>query len=92
MTYLAYELEDTVKMMQSGDYKERFKAEYYQAKIRYEKLKNFNAKIEVAEEWDDDFEGPKHDCPLTLLDRQQRIMAEYLHVLEIRAVIEEIEL
>ena len=92
MTYLAYELKDTAKMMQSGDYKERFKAEYYQAKIRYEKLKNFNTKIEVAEEWNADFKGPKHDCPSALLDRQQRIMGEYLHVLEIRAVMEGIEL
>lgn len=31
------ELKDTVEMMGSVDYKERFKAEYLQAKIRYEK-------------------------------------------------------
>ena len=33
------ELKDTVEMMSSEDYKERFKAEYYQVKIRYGKLK-----------------------------------------------------
>ena len=32
------ELTDTVKMMNSSDYKERYKAEYFQLKIRYEKL------------------------------------------------------
>ena len=31
-------LNDTVKMMNSANYKERFKAEYWQTKIRYEKL------------------------------------------------------
>ena len=33
------ELKDTVSLMQSADYKERFKAEYYQLVIRYKKLK-----------------------------------------------------
>lgn len=33
------ELKDTIEMMQSADYKERFKAEYYQVVIRYQKLK-----------------------------------------------------
>ena len=37
-------------------------------------------------------EMPKHDCPDELLRQQQRIMGEYLHVLEMRAVIEGIEL
>lgn len=32
------ELKDTIAMMQSEDYKERFKAEYYQIVIRYQKL------------------------------------------------------
>ena len=31
------ELKDTIELMQSDDYKERFKAEYYQVKIRLEK-------------------------------------------------------
>ena len=35
------ELKDTVEMMNSADYKERFKAEYHQTKTRYEKLKAF---------------------------------------------------
>lgn len=92
------ELKDTVQMMKSADYKERFKAEYYQTKIRYEKLKAFNNKIEASERTCSSFheckkvEMPKHDCPLDLLKQQQSAMGEYLHVLEIRAVIEGIEL
>ena len=35
---------------------------------------------------------PKHDCELELLREQQRFMGEYLHMLEIRAVIEHIDL
>ena len=33
------ELKDTVKLMQSADYKERFIAEFLQLVIRYKKLK-----------------------------------------------------
>ena len=33
------ELKDTATLMVSSEYKERFKAEYYQLKIRLEKLK-----------------------------------------------------
>ena len=40
------ELNETIDMMISKDYKERFKAEYYQLKIRYEKLKK------MVDKWD----------------------------------------
>ncbi len=89
------ELKDTAKRMQSEDYKERFKAEYYQTKIRYEKLKHFNTLIEAAvitESEENAVEMPEHDCPRDLLRQQQRIMGEYLHILEVRAVIENVEL
>lgn len=89
------ELKNTVALMNSDDYKERFKAEYYQTKIRYEKLKAFNTKIEAAERTrfsKKPIEELMHDCPLDLLCQQQSIMGEYLHTLEIRAVIEGIEL
>lgn len=84
------ELKDTIEGMTSADYKERFKAEYYQTKIRYEKLKNFCNRIEVAELMDT--EPPKHDCPLELLREQQRFMGMYLSELEKRAIIEGIDL
>ena len=85
------ELKNTIDLMTSDDYKERFKAEYYQTKIRYEKLKDFNNKIESALRTTD-VEMPKHDCPEDLLREQQRAMGEYLHLLEVRAVIEHIDL
>lgn len=94
------QLVDTVAMMGSTDYKERFKAEYYQTKIRYEKLKAFNNKIEAARNSQCNFsqhpanrlEEPKHDCPAEMLREQQSIMGQYLHILEVRAVIEGVEL
>lgn len=97
------ELKDTIEMMNSADYKERFKAEYDQTKIRYEKLKAFNTKIEAAQATNrclpagvvdegKKVEMPKHDCPEYLLRDQQRVMGEYLHILEVRAVIEGVEL
>ena len=95
-------LMDTVEGMNSADYKERFKAEYWQTKIRYEKLKAFNTKIEAAHTTRRDYpdmlesartiEEPKHDCPCSLLREQQSVMGQYLHILEVRAVIEGVEL
>lgn len=84
----------TVDGMLSADYKERFKAEYQQTKIRYEKLKAFCNRIEAAiRTCSADTKPvpmPEHDCPLDLLRDQQRAMGEYLHCLEIRAVIEDV--
>ena len=90
------EFKDTVKSMLNEDYKERFKAEYYQTKIRYERLKAFNNKIEAARATEYNIlkkaEMPTHDCPEDLLRHQQSVMGEYLHILEVRAVIEGIDL
>lgn len=94
-------LSDTEDLMKSADYKKRFVAEYFQTKIRYEKLKAFNNKIEAARMNLDRYppftanrnvEMPEHDCPDHLLQSQQHIMGEYLHTLELRAVIEGINL
>lgn len=84
------ELKETVELMNSEDYKERFIAEYHQVKIRYEKLKNFCNKIEVEEMLGK--EVTKHDCPLELLREQQKYMGLYLSILEKRALIENVEL
>lgn len=84
------ELKETVELMNSEDYKERFVAEYHQVKIRYEKLKNFCNKIEVEEMLGK--EVTKHDCPLELLREQQKYMGLYLSVLEKRTLIENVEL
>ena len=84
------ELKETVELMNSENYKERFIAEYHQVKIRYEKLKNFCNKIEVETMLGK--EVTKHDCPLELLREQQKYMGLYLSVLEKRALIENIVL
>ena len=92
---IAMELKDTISAMCSEDYKVRFMAEYYQTKIRYEKLKKFNTKIEAAinlQCTNKAVEMPKHDCPDDLLREQQAVMGNYLHLLELRAEIEGIEL
>ena len=39
---------DTVNLMLSDDYKERFIAEYYQTKIRYKKLHKMCIKYEAG--------------------------------------------
>ena len=83
-------LGETVSGMLSDDYKKRFIAEYQQTKIRYQKLKNYCDRIEVAE-----LTGgtpPAHDCPVTLLREQQEWMGLYLGCLEKRAIIENITL
>lgn len=83
-------LKDTEKLMESSDYRERFIAEYWQTKIRYEKLKHFNTRIECEKA----FNGPEvyYDCPNKLLRDQQTKMGELLHILELRAIIENINL
>lgn len=88
------ELKDTIKGMTSFDYKERFIAEYLQTKIRYEKLKNLNNQIQANKEvpWNPPCPKLNIDCNDELLLEQQRIMGEYLHILEVRAVIEKIDL
>lgn len=84
------ELKETIDLMLSSNYKERFIAEYRQTKIRYEKLKNFCNKIEVETMLGK--EVTKHDCPLQLLREQQKYMGLYLSILEKRALIENIKL
>ena len=85
------ELKDTFDLMTSTNYKERFKAEYLQTKIRYEKLKAFNNRIE-ASMYSLNVKEPVHDCPLSLLQEQQAAMGKLLRIYEIRAVIEDIDL
>lgn len=90
------DLKDTAEMMTSEDYKERFKAEYHQTKIRYERLKKLNTEIEAVSRipygMPCRINKPKHDCPKGILRDQQTCMGEYLHLLELRAVIEGIDL
>lgn len=80
------ELKDTIEMMQSDDYKERFKAEYQQTKIRYDKLDAMTVKYEAGTL------SFTPTCSLELLKDQKKHMGNYIRCLKIRAEIEGIEL
>lgn len=80
------ELKDTVQMMNSADYKERFKAEYFQVVIRFKKLKA------MLEKWDKGELNFTPTCPRSTYNMQVAAMADYIAVLEARAVMEGIEL
>ena len=80
------ELKDTVEMMISDDYKERFVAEYAQLKIRYKKL------YAVLEKYAADKLDFKPTCPIEILYEQLDHMEAYLSVLETRAKYENIQL
>ncbi len=84
------ELKDTVVAMESDNYKYRFIAEYWQTKIRYDKLCAFIRKIEIANLLGE--EPPKYDCPLSLLEDQKYYMDLLLEIYEKRAIIEKIDL
>ena len=80
------ELKETIELMTSTDYKERFKAEYEQVKIRFEKLKV------MLDKWDNNTLEFTPTCNRSIYDLQIKAMGEYIACLETRAVIENIEL
>jgi hypothetical protein len=80
------ELKDTIQLMQSEDYKDRFKAEYYQVKIRTQKLNDMLVKYDAGTL------GFNPECSLRLLKDQLSIMRDYMYALEVRAEIEGIDL
>ena len=80
------ELRDTIETMNSEDYKERFKAEYYQVVIRYQKLKS------MLDKWDNNQLEFTPTCPRSTYNMQIAAMTDYIAVLEARAVMEGVEL
>ena len=80
------ELKETIEMMTSSDFKDRFKAEYYQLKIRHEGLARM---LKGYREGTLNF---KPNCSYDLLHTQLIYMECYMNVLEERAKIENIEL
>ena len=79
-------LVDTVEMMNSSDYKERFKAEYAQLVIRYYGLRN------MLEKWDNGTLEFEPTCPRSTYNMQTKAMEDYIAVLEARAVMEDVNL
>lgn len=80
------ELQDTIELMNSSDYKDRFKAEYWQAKIRYDKLDDITVKYEA------NTLTFTPECSLELLKEQKKYLGNYIRTLKIRAEIEGIKL
>ena len=79
-------LQVTSEMMNSKNYKDRFIAEYFQVKIRLDKLK------EMLKKWDEDNLDFFPTCPRSIYDMQVKAMAYYKNVLEDRARMENIVL
>lgn len=79
-------MEDTKRLMSSKSYKDRFYAEYWQTKIRYDRLHRLLVKYEAGSL------GFTPTCPKDLLEAQARYMGMYLHQLEIRAELEKVDL
>lgn len=77
---------ETSIAMLSDDYKERMKAEYWQVKHRHDRLHQMIVKYEAGTL---DFTP---DCPLDLLKEQKSAMGKYLYCLEVRAIIEDVQL
>lgn len=67
-------------------YVSRMIAEYHELKDKYTKLHRMLVKHEAGTL---DFEPT---CPIELLEHQANVMGEYLHILEVRAEIENVEL
>ena len=80
------DLINTIEMMSSSDYKERFKAEYAQLVIRYYGLRN------MLEKWDNGTLEFEPTCPRSTYNLQIKAMTDYIAVLEARAVMENVDL
>lgn len=83
------------------DWKERLKTEYVQVKERYDKLHAHNTLQEVKKSITLDkpicseADAAEHEAENyrnTLLKGQERAMLDYLHILELRAALENIDL
>lgn len=79
-------LNDTVEMMNSKEYKERFKAEYLQLKLR------MNGLGEMLRKYKDGTLTFNPSCSYDLLNAQFKVMDLYASFLEERATIENVEL
>lgn len=80
------ELKDTIELMTSDNYRDRFIAEYQQTKIRYEQLHR------TLVQYDAGTLPFKPAVDIYVLREQAKIMCRYLYLLEERAEIERIGL
>lgn len=80
------ELKDTIELMQSPDYKDRFKAEYFQAVIRLQKLRA------MLKKWETETLEFTPTSSKEALYGQYALMTGYIRVLMDRAIEEGIDL
>ena len=80
------ELKDTVDLMLSHDYKDRFIAEFRQLEIRYEKL------MAMMDKWRKGELDFTPTCPRNMYEIQLKGMEMYMDVLYDRAELEGIDL
>ena len=80
------ELKDTVVMMESSDYQERYKAEYYQLKVRVEKL------VAMLEKYATGTLSFTPSCSYEVLFEQLVYMRGYMRILKERAKLEGVAL
>ena len=80
------QLKETVPMMVSADFKERFKAEYYQLSIRLYSLTSMLYK------WENNMLDFEPKCSKETLENQAIFMQGYMDILLLRAKIEGIDL
>lgn len=79
-------LKDTVELMTSTDYRERFLGEYYQNKIRLDKLQA------MIDKWDKDGLNFTPTCPRETYEFQLSYMKKLDAILIMRAKMEGINL
>ena len=79
-------LKDTVVMMESSDYQERYKAEYYQLKVRVEKL------TAMLEKYATGTLSFTPSCSYEVLFEQLVYMRGYMRILKERAKVEGVAL
>lgn len=79
-------LKYTTALMNSADYRDRFKAEYYQLDIRMKKIER------IVNDYNAGLLKFTPSCPIKLLERQLEAMKVYAQILRERAEIEEIDL
>ena len=80
----AYAFEEAYR--EYDEYKERFKAEYKQLEIRFDGLRK------MLKKWDEGTLAFEPTCPRSTYNMQLKAMADYMAVLEARAVMENVDL
>lgn len=79
-------LSDTVAMMNSDDYRERFRAEYFQLVIRFHRL------YAMLDDWDSGKLDFKPTCSREIYSEQLELMTKLLNLMQKRAEIEGVDI